>query len=230
MGEYFLSLLSNLLLVTVSISAFFAPFVFIFWLRNRKQIKEVKPHFNQFAEKFFMSKESNWLIIAWAAAEALIWFILPEFLLFLMIFMKVRHKFDLLKYDIIGTVIGTIIAIFWHAPASFLTQLPFVYPKMIEQVTAWFTDRGILGIFYQPFSGVPFKVFNHLALDFNFFIPLFILLAVVARMTRYFIAYEVTKAVYPLVHKFVRKHYAILFGVALVVFTMLLMRVSQIYG
>jgi hypothetical protein len=230
MVEYFVSLASNFALVFTSIVLFFAPFVFIFWLRNRKDITAAKPHFNQFAEQFFMSKESNYLIVIWAIGEAVIWFVLPEFLLFLMIFMKVRHKFDLLKYDIIGTVIGTIIAIFWHAPQEFLLKLPFVYPKMIEQVTAWFTDHGVLGLAFQPFSGVPFKVFNHLALDFNFFIPLFILVAILARMSRYFIAYEITKAVYPLIHKFVRRHYAVLFLVAILVFTMLLMRVSQIYG
>lgn len=229
MGEYFLSLIQNYVFVFVAVALFFAPFVLVFWWRNRKSIKKVKPHFNQFAEKFFMSKESNALIVTWAAAEAFMWFVLPEFLLFLIIFMKVRHKFDLLKYDLIGTAIGTVIGILWHAPASFLTQLPFVYQGMLDQVTGWFDEWGIWGLFFQPFSGVPFKVFNHLALDYGFFIPLFILVAIIARMTRYFVAYEITKAIYPFVHKFVRKHYGILFCVAILIFTMLLMRVSQIY-
>ena len=228
--DYLVSLLSNFVLVAGSIALFFAPFVLVFWWRNRKQIKATKPHFNQFAELFFTSKESNALIVLWAAGEAFIWFVLPEFLLFLVIFMKVRHKFDLLKFDLIGTAIGTVIALLWSAPTSFLLSLPFVYQGMIDQVRAWFTDFGIWGIFFQPFSGVPFKVFNHLALDFGFIIPLYLLLAIVARMIRYFVAYEVTKAVYPFIHKFVRKHYAVLLIVALVIFTMLLMRVSQIYS
>lgn len=105
-----------------------------------------------------MSRESNLLITAWAAAEAFIWFVLPEFLLFLIIFMKVRHKFDLLKYDVIGTVIGTIIGIIWHAPADFLVKLPFIHQGMIDQVHVWFHQWGVWGLFFQPFSGVPFKV------------------------------------------------------------------------
>lgn len=229
MGSYLVALLQNYVLVFVSIAVFFAPFVFIFWWRNRQDIRAVKPHINQFAEQFFMSKESNFLIMTWAAAEAFIWFVLPEFLLFLIIFMKVRHKFDLLKYDLIGTAIGTTIAILWHAPASFLLQLPFVYQRMLDQVHTWFNDWGIWGLFFQPFSGVPFKVFNHLAWDYGFFIPIFIVVAIVARMVRYFIAYEITLAIYPFIHKYVRKHYVILFLVAVLVFTMLLMRVSQIY-
>ncbi|MEO8691381.1 MAG: hypothetical protein ABI397_01190 [Candidatus Saccharimonas sp.] len=202
----------------------------MFYFRNQKIIREVKPHFNQFAERFFTSKESNVLIVVWAAAEAFIWFVLPEFLLFLIIFLKVRKKFDLLKYDLIGTAIGTTIAILWHAPASFLITLPYVYQGMIEKVQGWFTDWGIWGLFFQPFSGVPFKVFNHTAYDFGFFIPFFIIIAVIARMIRYFVAYEITKAIYPFIHKFVQKNYAILFAVAVLVFTMLLMRISQIYN
>lgn len=68
-----------------------------------------------------------------------------------------------------------------------------------------------------------------LALDFDFFIPLLIILAVVARMIRYLIVYEVTKALYPFLHKFVRKHYAVLFVAAIAVFTILLMQVSNKY-
>jgi len=228
-GDYFVSLILNFIFVFSAIVLFFAPFVGVFWWRNRKEIKAVKPHFNQFAELFFKSKESNALIVTWAAAEAFIWFVLPEFLLFLVIFLKVRHKFDLLKYDLIGTAIGTVIGIMWHAPASFLTQLPFVYQGMLDKVNGWFTDWGIWGLFFQPFSGVPYKVFNHLAYDYGFFIPLFIIVAIAARMIRYFIAYEITLALYPFIHKYVRKHYAILFVVGVLVFTMLLMRVSQMY-
>lgn len=230
MVDYVSALISHFFLVFGAIILFFLPFVGIFWWRHRKEITSKRPHVNQFAEQFFMSPESNVLITVWAAAEAFIWFVLPEFLLFLIIFMKVRHKFDLLKFDIIGTVIGTVIGIVWHAPASFLAQLPFIHIGMINQVRTWFSDWGIWGIFFQPFSGVPFKVFNHLALDFHFFIPLFIVLAVIARIARYFVAYEITKAIYPFIHKFVRKHYGILFIAAVMIFTLLLMRVSEIYS
>lgn len=230
MVDYLFSLIGNFFLVFVSISAFFIPFVLIFWWRHRRAIAAKKPSFNQFVEQFFMSKESNVLIASWAAAEAFIWFVLPEFLLFLVIFMKVRHKFDLLKFDIIGTVIGTVIGILWHAPTEFLLKLPFVYQNMLDQVHTWFSEWGMWGVFFQPFSGVPFKVFNHQALDFGFFIPFFIVLAVLARMLRYFVAYEITRALFPFLHSFVRKHYGILFILAVLIFTMLLMRVSQIYA
>lgn len=181
-------------------------------------------------EKFFHSSESNALIATWAAAEAIIWFVIPEFLLVLIMFMKVRRKIELVKYDILGTVIGTVIALLFHLPEKALLSLPYIYQGMITHVHQWFGEYGIFGIFFQPFSGVPYKVFNALALDYGFFIPFFIILAVVARMIRYLIIYEITKALYPFVHRFVRKHYAILFIVAMAIFTILLMKISNTYA
>lgn len=224
------SFIVNFLIIFIAICLFFLPFIAIFWYRNRVEINEKKPHFNYFMEKFFHSTESNVLIAIWAFAESIIWFVIPEFLLILMMFMKVRRKIQLVIYDVIGTVIGTIVAILIHLPEHTLLKIPYIYKKMIIDVHHWYTEHGIFGIFFQPFSGVPYKVFNALALDYNFFIPLFIILAIVARMVRYIVVYELTKAFYPFFHKFVKKHYAILFVFAIAIFTFLLMRVSNTYS
>lgn len=214
----------------MSIVLFFAPFIAIFWWRHRSDMSGKNPHFNYFMEQFFHSRESNALIVFWAAGEAVLWFVIPEFLLLLIMFMKVQRKMQLVVYDIIGTVIGTIVAVVLHLPEKALLSLPYVYESMITQVRGWFGEYGILGIFFQPFSGVPYKVFNAVSLDYDFFIPLLIVLAVVARMIRYLIVYEVTKALYPFVHRFVRKHYAILFVVVIAIFTALLMKISHTYS
>lgn len=230
MVDIVVSFIINFCIVFVSIFLFFLPFVAVFWYRHRDEIAEKRPHFNYFMEKFFHSKESNALIATWAAAEAIVWFVIPEFLLVLIMFMKVRRKIQLVRYDILGTVIGTTIALALHLPEKTLLAVPYIYQGMITHVHQWFGEHGIWGIFFQPFSGVPYKVFNSLALDYGFFIPLFIILAVVARMIRYLIIYELTKALYPFVHRFVRKHYAILFILAMAIFTLLLMKISNTYA
>lgn len=230
MVDVVVSFVINFCIVFVSISLFFLPFVGVFWYRRRDEIADKRPHFNYFMEKFFHSKESNALITTWAAAEAIFWFVVPEFLLILIIFMKVRRKTQLVIYDILGTTIGTIIALMLHLPEKTLLSIPYIYQNMITHVHEWFGEYGIFGIFFQPFSGVPYKVFNALALDYGFFIPFFIVLAVIARMIRYLIVYEITKALYPFVHRFVRKHYAVLFIAAMVIFTMLLMKISHMYS
>lgn len=230
MVDYAIHFVENFCFVFGSMVLFFVPFVVVFYLRRRREINEAKPHFNFFMEKFFASRESNYLVLAWAVCEAVFWFIIPEFLLFLMIFMKVKHKINLLKYDIIGTLIGTVIGLWWHASQATLVRIPYVFEGMIDQTRLWYDQHGVLGLIFQPFSGVPYKVFTNLALDYHFFIPLFIVIAVVARISRYVIAYELTKALYPLLHRFVRRHYAVLFVLGIAIFTGLLMKVSYTYG
>lgn len=222
--------LTSFAFVSFSIALFFAPFLFSFWYRSRKAMAGKQVHFNYFMEKFFLSMESNIMVLLWAAGEAIVWFVIPEFLLVLMIFMKIKRKRELVKYDVAGTVAGTLIALGLHLPSDVLLKMPYVYQGMITQVGHWFDANGILGILYQPFSGVPFKIFNALALDYGFFIPLYIILAISARVLRYIVAYQVMNAIYPFVHKFVRRHYAILFAVAIAVFTMLLMQISKVYN
>jgi 1-acyl-sn-glycerol-3-phosphate acyltransferase len=229
MLTYIITFSRNFLGIFFAMALFFAPFVAVFWWRNRHAIREKKPHFNYFMERFFLSHEADALVFTWAAAEAIAWFIIPEFLLFLVIFMRIHRKFDLLKYDLLGTFIGSVIAILWHMPQSVFLRLPYIRPKMISQVQSWYHLHGVWGLLYQPFSGVPYKVFTHEAGSYRFFIPAFITIAVAARMVRYVIVYEATKAGYPLIHPFVRKHYGWLFVIATLIFTVLLMRVVQIY-
>ncbi|MCA9325898.1 hypothetical protein KDA23_07645 [Candidatus Saccharibacteria bacterium] len=231
MVEYLVRYLGNFSVIFMSMALFFAPFVAVFWWRQRNAIREAgHPHFNYFMERFFMSREANWLIFSWAAAEAIVWFIIPEFLLILLIFMKINRKFDLVKYDLLGTIVGTIIALIITIPQQLFLSLPYIRPKMVQQVTEWYDQQGVLGLVHQPFSGVPYKVFTHVASDYHFFIVAFLVVAVIARMVRYLVVYEATKALYPLLHRYVRKHYAWIFVLAVAIFTGLLLRVVSIYS
>lgn len=230
MVAFLVNYLKNFVVLFIAMALFFAPFVAVFAWRNREQIREKRPHFNYFMERFFGSRESDALVFFWAAGEAVVWFIIPEFLLILLIFMKVKRKFDLVKYDILGTIVGTLIALWWRLPHDTFVHLPYIRPRMLTQVDTWYQQHGILGLAFQPFSGVPYKVFNHEAAGFHFFIPLFLLVAITARMIRYVVVYEVTKALFPVLHPFVRKHYGWLFVLAIGIFTFLLLHVVAIYS
>jgi hypothetical protein len=230
MFDYLIKFVLNFGFIFAWMAVFFLPFVAVFWWRHRESIAESKPHFNYFMEQFFVSREANYLVLAWAMLEALVWFIIPEFLLILVIFMRINRKFTLVKYDILGTAIGTIVGLWLTIPQQLLLHVPYIYPRMLDQVHTWYTQHGIFGLVYQPFSGVPYKVFLEQAASFHFFWLWFVLLAIVARISRYVVVYELTKALYPAIHTFVRRHYLILFVFAVAVFTGLLMRVSALYG
>ena len=224
-----LNILWNIALVGGSIVLFFAPFVLLFFLKHRKQILEKRPGFNQFMDRFFDSPYLNWLVLLWAAAEAVIWFVIPEFLLLLIIFMKVRHRVNLLIYDIIGTIIGSIIGLTLYMSHASMLSLPFVYEGMFTKVHEWFQSMGVWGLVNQPFSGVPYKVFLNMAPEFGLNVVLFLLLALVLRIGRYAIFYGVFWLAYPALHRFVYKNYMVLFILAIVIFSLLLMRVSSLY-
>lgn len=179
---------------------------------------------------FFVSKQSNWLIATWAACEAIFWFVIPEFLLFLIVFMKVKHKTQLVTYDIVGTVIGTCIGLYISMSSQTMVHIPYIFPKMLESVHGWYQSMGIFGLINQPFSGVPYKVFVSEAHSYDFNLFIFILFAVLVRLSRYVIAYGVLLAIYPFLHRFVFKYYALLFPLGIFFFTFMLMKVSQIYG
>lgn len=225
-----LSITINIGLVGGSIILFFAPFVLLFFLKHRQEITAKQPGFNQFMDRFFDSPYLNWLVLLWAAGEAVMWFVIPEFLLLLIIFMKVRHRVNLLVYDIIGTIIGSIIGLSIHFSHSLMLSLPYVYEGMFTRVHGWFQSMGVWGLVNQPFSGVPYKVFLNMAPQFGLNLLWFLLLALVLRIGRYAVFYGIFWLAYPALHRFVYKNYTVLFFGAIVIFSLLLMKVSVLYS
>jgi hypothetical protein len=224
------SMFGHILFVSVSIALVSAPFVGHFWWQHRAEIRAKRPPFNHFMENFFSSRQLNWLVFFWALSEALIWFVIPEFLLFLIIFMRVKHKTQLLWYDIAGTIAGSIIGLCFVLPHSVFLQIPFVYQKMLDTTHAWYEQLGVWALIHQPFSGVPYKVFLFESHAFSFNLFLFIALALLLRVGRYALAYGLFLLGYPVLHRFVYRHYAILLALAVVIFSLMLMKVSYLYS
>lgn len=224
-----LGALGSYLFVLVTIVLFMAPF---FWWYRRQRYGDDQPQvsFNRELENFFMSKQANYLVFFWAMGEALFWYVIPEFLLLLVVFMRVRRKHQLLSFDIYGTIAGSVLALIMRVPASVFDRLPFLQPAMVTQTQHWFDQLGVWGLLHQPFSGIPYKIFLYVAHDYHFFIPFFLVVAVVARITRYAIAYAILHLIYPPLHKYVYDNYVRLFLIAIFVFTMLLLRVYNIYN
>ena len=167
-----LILIANFLIVLVAILVFTAPF--FIWYSLVHKDKRIFKDFNRYLEDFFSSRQSNWLIFGWAASEAVFWFVIPEFLLLLIVFMRIRRKRQMLVYDISGTLFGTTIALLMRMPESTLDKIPYIQTKMITQTHSWFHEIGILGLVHQPFSGVPYKVFTNTAWAYSFSLLLFI--------------------------------------------------------
>lgn len=223
-----LTQLINFIFITTSIVFFIMPFFVWYWLNHKESFNKIG--FNHYLENFFSSKQANWLVFFWAAGEALIWFVIPEFLLLMVIFMRVHKKRVMLLFDLAGTVAGTIVAYIIRMPQDAIAGLPYIQEKMVTQTVTWYNDMGILGLANQPFSGVPYKVFTHLAWQYEFSIVLFMVVAVTVRMIRYLVAYGLFVALYPRLHKIVYRNYVALALVAIAIFSILLLKAYNAYS
>ncbi len=222
-------ILGNYALVQGSIILFALPFFLVHTLRHRLRTESTLGA-SQRVEEFVTSRSMNYLAFAWALGEALVWFVIPEFLLLLVVFMRRAKKVQLLIYDVLGTLAGTVIALFVHLPMAQLVKLPYIQPNMVHQVEQWYDQFGMFGLVLQPFSGVPYKVFTSVGAGYSFFLPAFLLLAVMVRISRYVIFYTMFTTIYPVLHRFVYRHYAGLFVGASFVFSLMLLKVYSLYG
>lgn len=216
----FLFILASIILVTLP---------FMAWFSWHSKIMPTRATINVYFEKFFVSNQSNWLIFTWAASEAVIWYVIPEFLLLLVVFMRIRRKRQMLTYDIAGTLFGTVIALLLRLPQSAIEHMPYIQPRMVEQTSLWYQQHGILALANQPFSGVPYKVFTHLAWSLPFSLLLFLVVAVIVRVVRYLIAYGLFLSLYPRLHRIVRKNYVALALGAILLFSVLLLKTYNLY-
>jgi membrane protein YqaA with SNARE-associated domain len=219
----------NYLIVQTAIVLFILPF-YIWYKRKHISASGNKLTFNHHLEYFFSSKQANYLVFFWALGEALVWFVVPEFLLLLVVFMRIKNKKQLLVYDILGTIAGILLAFIIRFPQEFLLHVPYIKPKMIEQTYEWYEKLGIFGLIHQPFSGVPFKSFVVVAVDLKLFIVTFLLFAIIVRISRYLVAYAVFVSIYPVLHRYVYKNYIPLFVIATIIFSILLYRVYLSYA
>lgn len=221
------AVLLNYLLVLVAIAVFTAPFYAAYrWRRKAEPGQNVNLEF----ERFFGSHQANWLVFCWAFGEALVWFVIPEFLLLLVIFMRLRRKRELLFFDIYGTAAGSAVAYAINLPVRLIDKLPYIQPKMVAQTQSWYHQHGLLGLVYQPFSGVPYKVFTFLAPHYHFFILAFLAVAIIVRVARYYIFFSIFSLLYPVLHKRVYRNYLRLVVVAIFIFSVLLLRVYHSYS
>src|SRR4051812_44864286 len=124
MLDTILKIIGNYLVVQTCIILFILPFYLLY---RHKYVPDgdVKASFNRHLELFFTSRYANWLVFWWAVGEALAWFVIPEFLLILLIFMRVQRKRQLYLYDIYGTAAGTFIAFAIRLPEHLIDKLPY---------------------------------------------------------------------------------------------------------
>jgi undecaprenyl-diphosphatase len=108
------------------------------------------------------------LLFAWAAGEATVWPILPDFLLIPLVVGEPRRAIRLLARSIAGMALGgSCLYLFaFRQPAAairLLRHLPMVRAGAINRAHNDLAAHGLTTFLFQPFTGVPFKVWALLA-------------------------------------------------------------------
>ncbi len=137
-----------------------------------------------------MSRSGVFIVGCWAIAEATFWFVAPDFLLGIMIAFAPLAWKRLLGAALIGSLIGGAISFglnflipAWMA--NVLSVTPFVQPHMIAFVDAVYSKHGYVGVLFQAFSFMQFKIWTQYAVMHGFNPALYLFLVMISRAVRF---------------------------------------------
>lgn len=136
------------------------------------------------ARRLASSRSGLILALAWGAAEALWWPIVPDFFVAATSPAAPSRWWKLALHASAGSVAGGAIGYFLGVP---IESAPLVTPGMIDQAQVWLAT-GPWGILRQPLSGIPYKVFVFIARNDHLDFMTFMTASIVARSLRIFAA------------------------------------------
>jgi 1-acyl-sn-glycerol-3-phosphate acyltransferase len=131
------------------------------------------------------------LAAAWAAAEATVWPIMPDFVLVPCAAARPAAWWRLSLVAAAGSATGGLLM---HtlgrrgAALSLLASLPLVRAPMVAAAASWLADEGPRGLRHQPLSGLPYKVFALQAGALGLLLPSFLVWTLVAARGARFLA------------------------------------------
>lgn len=132
----------------------------------------------------------NWFAGFWGAAEATVFFIVPDVCLSIVGRNKLRIGLIACFYSLVGALIGGLIMFYWgstdHTTANqVLDKIPAINPEMIKNVNSQLTEQGLVAVLFGPLSGTPYKIYAVQAAGQGVSLWMFILISIPARLIRF---------------------------------------------
>jgi membrane protein YqaA with SNARE-associated domain len=226
----------HLTVISASLAAFFA---LALWVDSRLRPSTTPadlPWHKRIDLRFRNFCESNGLVLlvaVWAALEATVWFIIPEFALLITIFLRrVSAKMPILWADLAGSAVGASIAYVVGALAGpgWIVHVPYVTGAMLQQATTWMDCLGTWGLIFQPYSGVPFKVFGVAASSAGVGFLAFLGFGLTVRLQRYILVLGLFVALQRWKGEWIARHFWKWIPLAIAVFALGLIAGYGTYG
>jgi membrane protein YqaA with SNARE-associated domain len=161
----------------------------------------------------------------WAFAEAIVWPIIPDFLLAPLVIARPRRAPYILAACIAGSAIGAALiyglAWTWAAEATrALPYLPLAFEADIADVRERIAHHGAFAFLWQPISGVPFKVWSIVAATSGVSPAMALPIAILARAARMTVIAVVCAPIGARFNRGIRDHWLILLALYVVVFAL----------
>jgi membrane protein YqaA with SNARE-associated domain len=168
----------------------------------------------------------------WAVAEATVWPIMPDAALVPMALARPGSWWRLVVAAALGTTVGGVVSyrLGRSRPVrSDVERLAMVRPAMVGAVERWLEAEGPRGVWRQPATGVPFKVFARVAGARRLPVVPFLAWAVAARGVRFFVLTGLAALVGGRWPAVVARWYWLLSGVWAAVFGLTLWRLVRFW-
>ncbi len=155
----------------------------------------------------FSDKRVTWALVlacVWGAAEATVFFIVPDVLLTWIALEDHRSALKACAAATLGALIGGAIMWAWgsidaSAAIGFLDHVPAISSEMIQSVERDITSRGAVTTLLGPLTGTPYKIYAVQSGALHVSLLLFTVVTVPARLVRFLLLTMVTGVIAHLV-------------------------------
>lgn len=161
---------------------------------------------------FISSKKGGVLLILWSFFEASFWFIAPDFLLGIFGIVKPKEKNRFFILALTASFFGGITYYIFNilsfdTMSLVLKETPFVTEKMMSFIRNVYDTYGLPGVLFQSFSFMSFKIWTHIAVEFNLNPLGYFSLVMISRSLRLYPVTLVASLMGKFFPNFIRKHF-----------------------
>ena len=136
----------------------------------------------------------------WGAAEATLFFIVPDVLLSWIALRDLRRALLACLWALLGALLGG--SLIWvvgsidpEPTRDVFAKIPAISPAMIDRVHEQILDLGPWAVFVGPLTGTPYKIYALEAASAGFGVLAFLLISVPARLLRFVLVVLLTSAI-----------------------------------
>ncbi len=136
----------------------------------------------------------------WGLAESTVFFVVPDVCLSYLALRSLRGALIACVFATLGALGGGVLMYAWgatdpQAATVFLDRVPAVSAGMIDGVEQALAGKGPGAVVIGSFIGTPYKIYAVKAAVLELSLPLFLLLSIPARLSRFVLAVVVTRTV-----------------------------------